>query len=97
VFDVCLEDDAVPSSKLVFNSVTGQYRYCCGGTLFTGTGTVSTTGCIVTLNVTAGTTRVTARLDKTQFKGSASLQSPPGTMRCVITDRNTKNNVCICP
>jgi len=96
VFDMCLQDDGDPSSKLVFNSATGEYRYCCGGTVYTGTGTVSNMGCITTLNVTAGTNRVTARVDKTQFKGTASLQSPPGTMRCIITDRNTTNNVCVC-
>ncbi len=28
--------------------------------------------------------------------GTASLQSPPGTLKCVITDRETRNDTCVC-
>jgi hypothetical protein len=97
VFDVCLQDDSNASTKLVFNSATGEYRFCCGGTLYTGTGVVSVQGCIATLNDNTGSRRVTARVDKSVFRGTGSIQSPPGTLKCTITDRDTRNNVCVCP
>ncbi|HSB12623.1 MAG TPA: Calx-beta domain-containing protein [Blastocatellia bacterium] len=97
VFDVCLQDDSNPNTVLLFNSQTGAYKFCCGGTTYTGTGTVSVKGCIITLSHSEGDRRLSASIDKTQFKGIASLQSPPGVMKCSITDRDTRNNTCNCP
>ena len=96
-FDVCLQDDSNPATVLLFNSITGQYRFCCGGTIFTGVGTVSKKGCLITLQHNPGDRRLQANVDKTQFKGNAALQFPPGVMKCTIMDRDIRNNSCVCP
>jgi hypothetical protein len=96
VFDVCLQNDSNPATVLLFNSLTGEYRFCCGGTIFTGTGTVSRKGCIITLQHYAGDRRLQASIDKTIFRGSAALQFPPGVTKCTIADRDTRNNSCVC-
>jgi len=97
VFDVCMQDDSNPNTDLLFNSQTGEYRFCCGGTTYTGTGTVIVKGCIITLSHNDISRRVIASVDKTQFRGTASLQSPPGSLICTITDRDIRNNSCNCP
>jgi len=96
VFDVCLQDDSNPGSVLLFNSSTGDYRFCCGGTTFTGRGLVRIMGCILTLQDFPSDRRVLGTIDKSVFRGTAALQSPPGTIRCTITDRDTRNNSCAC-
>src|SRR5262249_32787033 len=43
VFGICIQDDSDPSKVLLIitsGAQTGQYRFCCNGTTFTGTGTV---------------------------------------------------------
>jgi|GEM_PF-3078307 len=96
VFDVCLQDDTNPATVLLFNSATGEYRFCCGGTIFTGIGTAMVKGCTITLQHNPGDRRLQANVDKTQFKGNAALQFPPGVMKCTITDRDTRNDSCVC-
>jgi subtilisin-like proprotein convertase family protein len=96
VLDVCLQDDSNAANKVLFNSTTGFYTFCCGSTFLTGTGVMSKKGNVLTLTHNAGNRRVTITVDLAQKKGTATLQSPPGQMRCTITDRNTTNNVCAC-
>jgi hypothetical protein len=96
VFNVCLQDDSNPSTIVLLNSSTGEYRFCCGGTTFDGIGTVKIKGCTITLQDNTSDFRVVASVDNSVFRGSASLQSPPGTIRCAITDRDTRNNSCFC-
>ena len=96
-FDVCLQDDATPATVLLFNSQSGDYRFCCNGTVFTGKGTVITKGSVITLQHNTTDRRVQATVDLSVFKGSAAFQSPPGTTRCTITDRDLRNNACNCP
>ncbi len=92
-FDTALEDDSNPSTILLWNSITGQYRFCCGGTVYTGVGKVTRQGCVYTLDHTsAADRRVLGRVDKAVHAGSGSLQAPPSTPRCTITDRNTLND-----
>ena len=96
-FDTALQDDANPSNVLLWNSLTGQYRFCCNGIVFTGVGKALRQGCIYTLDHTSGIDRrVLGRVDKAVHSGTASLQAPPGTIRCVITDRNTLNDNPVC-
>jgi hypothetical protein len=93
VFDVALQDDSNPSTILLWNSITGQYRFCCNGTIFTGAGKATRQGCVYTLQTPAATDRrILGRHDKAVHAGSGSLQSPPGAIRCTITDRNTLND-----
>jgi hypothetical protein len=95
-FDLCLQDDSNPGVVFLGNSVTGDYRFCCNGTIFTGQATVIRKGSVVTFEHNAADRRLVARVDGAIFRGTASIQSPPGTIRCTITDRDTRNNTCAC-
>ena len=96
VFSGCLQDDSNPAIVVLFNAATGEYRFCCGGTVFTGVGTALVKGYIVTIQHYPADRRVLIKFDGAVGAGSASLQSPPGSIKCTITDRNTKNNTCAC-
>jgi hypothetical protein len=96
VFDACLQDDNNPGTVLLFNSFTGDYRFCCNGTTFTGKGTVSKLGCNYTLEHNAADRRVLGKVDKGLFRGNGSLQVPSGSLKCSISDRDTRNNACTC-
>lgn len=96
VFNVCLQDDSDSNTVFLGDTFTGAYRFCCGGTTFTGIAQVMKRGNIVTFEQNGPDRRVLAKFDGGVFKGVASLQSPPGTTRCTITDRDTRNNSCVC-
>ena len=96
VFSGCLQDDSNPANVVLFNAATGEYRFCCGGTVFTGVGTVLVKGCVVTIQHYPADRRVLIKFDGSVSTGTASLQSPPGVLKCTITDRNTRNNTCAC-
>jgi uncharacterized repeat protein (TIGR01451 family) len=96
IFDVCLQDDSNPSTQLIWNSTTGNFVFCCNGVVYIGVGTVFNKGSVSTLSANLTTLRVLGKIDRSVRVGSASLQSPPGTTRCTITDRNTANNNCTC-
>jgi hypothetical protein len=96
VSNLCLQDDSNPASVFSGNTTTGAYTFCCGGTTFTGIAQITRRGNVVTFTHNVGDRRVTATIDGGQFKGTASLQSPPGTTRCTILDRDTRNNSCVC-
>jgi uncharacterized repeat protein (TIGR01451 family) len=96
VFDICLQDDTNSSTVFVGNSATGDYRFCCEGVVFTGTARVTRKGSVVTFEHNTADRRVAAKMDRSVFRGSASVQSPPGSLRCTITDRNVRNNTCQC-
>jgi hypothetical protein len=94
VFSVCLQDDANPSMKLLINHQTGQYRFVCNGTTYTGTATINGAGCTFTLDHLTSTHRVRAAYSLSTKSGNASIQSPPGTVRCDLRDTNMSNNNC---
>ncbi len=96
VFDLCVQDDGNPSSAVLINSITGDYRFCCDGVTYTGTGTITRRGSLYTLEHNKAGRRVLVKDDESVHKGSGSLQAPPGTTRCTITDRNTQDNTCAC-
>ena len=93
-FDLCLQDDS--GATLLVNSATGDYRFCCNGVTFTGRGTVLRQGNTFTLMHNPSDRRLLATDDESAHKATASLQAPPGTNRCTITDKNTQNNNCVC-
>jgi len=95
-FNGCLQDDSNAGTVVLFNITTGAYRFCCNGTVFTGTGTPILHGCTFSLQHNAGDRRVLINVDFSVNRGTASLQSPPGTTRCTITDRDITNNTCNC-
>lgn len=96
VFNVCLQDETNPNTVLLINTMTGAYKFCCSGTTYTGTGTISVRGCTASLQHSAPGWRVNASVDQSQFKGTASIQSPPGVNKCTIIDKDTRNNTCNC-
>ena len=99
VFNGRLQDDSAGCNNTVlFNTLTGDYRWCCNGTIFTGRGKVFTLGNTVRIEHNAPDRRVLITLSAGSFppSGTASLQSPPGTNRCVIQDRDTRNDTCLC-
>ena len=95
-FDTALQDDSDPTIVLLWNSITGQYRFCCQGITFTGVGQATIQGCVFTLQHNPADRRVLGRVDKAVHAGSASIQAPAGTIRCTITDRNTLNDTPMC-
>lgn len=97
VFNGCLQDDSKPENVVVFNTFTGDYIFCCNGTVAaTGRGAVGSQGCIFTIQHNSFDRRVLIKVDFAVKKGDASLQKPPGAIKCTILDRNVTNNVCNC-
>lgn len=94
--NLCLQDETIPGNSVLFNPVTGQYTFCCNGMTFTGIGTLTVRGCVVTIEHNGPDRRVLIKFDGSVRKGTASLLSPPGTIKCTITDQNTSNNSCSC-
>jgi predicted outer membrane repeat protein len=97
VFNGRLQDDSNPQNVLVFNTTTGDYRLCCGGTIFTGRGLVVLKGCLFTLQHYPPDRRLLVNLDFSVKRGTASLQFPPGTIKCTIIDRNMADDTSTCP
>ncbi len=97
VFGACLQDDSNPGNVVLFNTTTGEYRFCCNGTvLASGIGTISRRGCEFTIQHNTPDRRVLIKVNFATGKGTASIQSPPGQTRCTITDRNVSDNSCQC-
>ena len=94
-FSACLQDDSVPTNVMLF-SPSGAYTFCCNGMTFSGTGIATVRGCVVTIQDNRPDRRVLLTFDGALHRGTASLQNPPGTTKCTITDRNTLNNTCAC-
>jgi hypothetical protein len=92
VFNGCLQDGSDPNIVLLFNTITGAYRFCCNGVIYTGVGTVIKQGCVVTIQHNQLDRRVTIKVDFAVNAGTASIQTPPGTVKCTITDKNITNN-----
>ena len=95
-FDLCVQDDSNPATVVLVNTTTGAYRFCCSGTVYTGTGTVTTKGNLVTVQDNNGPRRLLIKVDKGPKSGTASLAQPPGAMLCQIRDTNIMNNSCLC-
>ncbi|MEK6304146.1 MAG: HYR domain-containing protein [Acidobacteriota bacterium] len=99
VFNGRLQDDfEACNNTVLFNTLTGDYRWCCHGTIFTGRGKITRAGDTIRLEHIAPDRRVRIDLSAGSFppSGNAALQSPPGTIRCVIQDRDIRDDTCIC-
>lgn len=96
--DACLKDET-NGSELRLNTVTGNYVFCyAGGLTISGVGKVVTQGNIVSLAQGANETdrRLVVTMDRSTGRGTASLQTPAGSLLCSITDRNMTNRTCSC-
>jgi HYR domain-containing protein/carboxypeptidase family protein len=99
VFNGRMQDDFEGCANTVlFNTLTGDYRWCCHGTIYTGRGKVTKLGNTFKIEHNPSDRRVLINLSAGSFppSGNASLQSPPGTIKCVIQDRDTRNDTCVC-
>ena len=97
-FDACLKDDS-SGSELVINTVTGNYAFCCsGGVAVTGVGRITVHGSVLSLvqGLNEADRRISATIDRSTLRGTASLQSPAGRLVCTISDRNIANSACSC-
>jgi hypothetical protein len=102
-FNVCLQDDNNPGNRLliqvVANSPTAPYRFFCANTPtpFTGVGKIEGNrpgSCLFGLTHNTAAVRVRANWSTNTQSGDASIQSPPGTERCGIQDRDMTDNNC---
>jgi Subtilase family/HYR domain len=99
VFNGRLQDDfEACNDTVLFNTVTGDFRWCCHGTIFTGRAKVTQRGNTYTLVLDAqnGRVQITLNAGASTPNGTASLQVPPGKTACTITDRDIRNDTCVC-
>jgi Repeat of unknown function (DUF5650) len=96
-FDVCLQDDSNPNTSVAFNTLTGDYIFCAGGTQYTGTGTVTRRGNTTTLQHNAGDRRVQVNVDTSANRATGSFQKlGAGGGTFSLTDRDIRNDTCSC-
>ncbi|MEW6127481.1 MAG: HYR domain-containing protein, partial [Acidobacteriota bacterium] len=95
-FDICIQDNSDASRVLLFNSLTGDYVFCCGVDKYFGKGTIKKQGSLITLTHNPADRRLLVNVNKATNTGMAILQAPPGSQVCVITDSNITNNACNC-
>jgi hypothetical protein len=102
VFSLCLQDDSLSGNVVLVNAQTGEYSFCCGGVpLASGTGTLTTRGCIGSIDHIKGDRRVHIQWDTSANNstgaGTALVQkTTSGKIVCQITDKNMSNNTCQC-
>jgi hypothetical protein len=95
-FDVCLVDDGNGDS-FQFNSTTGEYKFTqagAGGVTLTGTGTLSTQGCLLSLEDNQSGRQVKAHFNHCNNMGQAVIQLDSQPKPFVITDKDTSNSDC---
>ena len=96
-FDLCLQDESA-GNILRINSLTGAYQLAiCQVFTIDGTGTISTRGCLLTLQVNGPDRRVLVTIDTCRKFASAYVQLFSTGRSVSILDRNTANNTCACP
>lgn len=97
VFDASVQDDNNPANELLFNTFTGEYRFCCNGTTYTGIGSVSKRGrCNFFLKDREPDRKVDAQINICKNSGKAKLKSPRRTLLCNFKDSNILNNTPSC-
>jgi hypothetical protein len=99
VFNARIQDDSAGcANTILVNTFTGAYRWCCNGTIFTGVGTIKKLGNTFTLTHNAPDRKVLLNISAGSSPPSAtgSIQSPPGTNRCTVQDRDLRNDNCLC-
>jgi hypothetical protein len=95
-FDACLQDETTRDT-FQFSSTTGEYRFTrCGGSAISGTGVLTSRGCVTILQDSRPDRRILVRLDTCLGRGTASVQVFSQGMPVTLTDRDIKNNTCAC-
>jgi hypothetical protein len=86
----------------MFDTQTGQYRFCCNGTLIaSGTGVLTIRGCIGTIDDQKGTRKVHIGFDFTANSGKGAGTAflafdGSSNPKCSITDKSMVGNACSC-
>jgi CSLREA domain-containing protein len=102
VFSFCLQDDSSAGNVVLVNPQTGDYFFCCGGVpIASGRGTLTTRGCIGSIDHIKGDRKVHIQWDTSANNntgaGTAFVQkTTSGKVVCQITDKNMSNNTCQC-
>jgi hypothetical protein len=103
VFSACLVDQTNPGNVVLFNTQTGDYRFCCSGVLLaTGKGVLTIRGCIGTIDDQKGARKVHIGFDFSANSGhgagtAALFLNGSTNPKCSITDQSMAGNVCTCP
>lgn len=99
-FNFCLQDDANPGNVVLINALTGEYRFCCGGVVVaSGAGTLTTRGCIGTIDELKGARRAHIEWDTSANGtgvGTAIIQVSPNKTICQIRDSRMTDDTCSC-
>jgi hypothetical protein len=101
VSSFCLQDETSPGNVVLVNASTGDFSFCCGGVpVAGGRGTLTTRGCIGSIDATKGDRQVHIRWDTSSNNdvgaGTAIVQKLSNKTVCQITDKNMFNNTCQC-
>jgi hypothetical protein len=101
VFSFCLQDETNPGNIVLVNAQTGDFSFCCGGVqIASGRGTLTTHGCIGSIDATKGDRQVHIQWDTSANnslgEGTAYVQKLSNKTICQITDKNMSNNTCQC-
>jgi 6-phosphogluconolactonase (cycloisomerase 2 family) len=93
--DICIQDES-NGNILQINSATGDYQlFNCSGFIISGKGILTKKGSTLTLQHNATDRRVSAKIDGSSKRATASIQLfSQGSF--TISDRNTANNTCAC-
>ncbi|MFY9555523.1 MAG: HYR domain-containing protein, partial [Blastocatellia bacterium] len=100
-FSLCLQDETNPGNVVLFNTTTGEFRFCCNGVVIaTGIGVLNIKGCQGTINDQKGDRRVQITFNTSakngRGAGTAFVAVGPNVPRCSITDKNMSDNTCTC-
>ena len=100
-FSFCLQDESSAGNVVLVNAQTGDYFFCCGGVpIASGRGTLTTRGCIGSIDHARGNRQVHIQWDTSGNNGlgagTAYVQKLSDKIVCQITDRNMSNNTCQC-
>lgn len=95
-FDLCIQDES-NGNLLQVNTTTGDYQFInCSGLTLSGTGRLTKRGSQLVLQHNAADRRVTANIDTSTQRATASIQLLSQGRMFGITDRNITNNTCGC-
>ena len=100
-FSFCLQDDSNAGNVVRVNALTGDYTFCCNGVpIASGRGSLTTRGCIGSIDHTKGNRQVHIQWDTAAVNGlgagTAFVQKLSDKLVCQITDKNMSNNTCQC-
>lgn len=94
VYSACLQDDSDPKVRILVNTASGDYRFYGGGSVYSGTGRMTASGCTFALNDLLPDRRVRATFSTATRSGNATIQLTSTGQTFTVTDRDMANNNC---